>query len=811
MMKRSKITNTHLMTIGALIIGAPLQAQEAQTDADTNDKLGDVVVTGTRVQDRSRLETASPVDVLSSAALTEQGSTELAEAMSTIAPSIDFPRPAVTDGTDHVRPVTLRGLSPDQTLVLVNSKRRHTSALVNVNSSVGRGSSAVDLNALPMAAIERIEVLRDGASAQYGSDAIAGVVNIRLREASKGGNASVTYGQYDTDVDTARISRSESDGQTVTASAWAGFPLASEGFLTLSAEYRDRDPTSRGDLDPRPGVNRVDSRFGDPEVTDKTVYLNAGSPLGGDWDTYGWAGYQHRDGAAAATPRIFSNVNNDPAVYPNGFLPIITSDIDDIAAGWGFKGPLAGWDADVSLVYGRNQFDFGVEDTLNGSLVPNSPTSFDAGGIEYDQIVFNFGVVHGYDFGFAKPANLALGVEGRREGYSISAGEPDSYRRGPNARPGTGAGAQGFPGFQPQNELDESRNSQSLYADLETQITEKFLTDIAVRGEHYSDFGSNATGKLSVRYDFTPAFALRGTASTGFRAPSLQQEFFTSTATNFLGTQAVDIGTFPATSAAAKALGARELDPEKSKNFSVGAVFQRERFEATIDAYQIKIDDRIVLSENISATGRPDIAALLAPFNVGAARFFINGVDTKTKGVDLVVRYSLPLAGKLDLTASGNYNETDITKLPQTATLSALNPPPPLFAAINQIIFEEGTPKDKLTLAADWNRPVTFGKIGATLKATRYGKVTDPGTTQLANGTIADSQFVMGSKTLMDLELRARVGSSFSAGIGVDNVFDTYPDKVPAAFNNFGLLGFSRYSPFGFNGRFIYGRLGWNW
>jgi iron complex outermembrane receptor protein len=809
MSKRKITTHSHLMTIGALFAAGSLQAQEPAQDAE--DKLGDVVVTGTRVQDRSRLETASPVDVLTSSALTEQGSTELAEALSTIAPSIDFPRPAVTDGTDHVRPATLRGLSPDQTLVLVNSKRRHTSALVNVNSSVGRGSSAVDLNALPLSAIERIEVLRDGASAQYGSDAIAGVINIRLRQAREGGNASVTYGQYDTDVNTARLSRSESDGQTMTASAWAGLPLFSEGFLTLSAEYRDRDPTSRGDLDPRPGVNRVDSRYGDPQAEDLTFYANAGTPIGGDWESYGWAGYQHRDGEAAATPRVFNNPVNDQAVYPNGFLPIITSDIDDIAVAFGFKGPLAGWDADTSLVYGKNQFDFGVEGTLNATLVPNSPTEFDAGGIEYDQLVFNAGLVRGLDWGFAKPANLAVGLEARREGYQINAGEPDSYRTGPRTGTGITPGAQGFPGFKPANEVDESRNSVGIYADVENQFTEKFLASAAVRGEHYSDFGSNATGKLSARYDFTPAFALRGTVATGFRAPSLQQEFFTSTATNFIGTNAVEVGTFPATSPVAQALGAQELDPEKSQNYSLGFVFQAEGFEATIDAYQINIDDRIVLTENISSTGRPDIGAILTPFSVGAARFFTNGVDTETKGVDLVVRYSMPLAGKLDLTASANYNETEITALPSTSTLSALNPPPTLFGAINQLIFEEGTPKDKVTLTADWSTPVTFGKVGVTVKGTRYGEVTDPGTSLTNNGTLAPFQYVMSAKTLVDLELRARVGTSFSAGIGVDNVFDEYPDAVPADFNNFGLLGFSRYSPFGFNGRFLYGRLGWNW
>lgn len=776
-------------------------------ETEPNTPLTDVVVTGTRVQDRSRLDTLAPVDVLSSTALSEQGTTELAEALSNVAPSLNFPRPAVTDGTDHIRPATLRGLAPDQALVLVNSKRRHQSSLVNVNNSIGRGSTAVDLNAIPLAAIERIEVLRDGASAQYGSDAIAGVINIQLREARDGGNAALTVGQYNTDVEPARTSYSKNDGTTITGSAWAGFPLAAEGFLTLSGEYRDRDPTSRGDVDPRITPNAVDSRYGDPEVTDYTAYLNGGIPLSGDWNAYGWAGYQIRDGSAAATPRIPGNPNNDLSVYPNGWLPIITSDIKDTTAAFGFNGPLAGWDADVSVVYGANEFDFGVEETLNGTLVPNSPTSFDAGGVEYDQLVLNFGVVRGFELGGEGPTNVAAGLEARRESYAIHAGEPDSYRQGPRTGTGITPGAQGFPGFQPSNEIDESREAVGIYVDAETQITERLLGSVAVRGEHYSDFGENITGKISGRFDFTEAFALRGTVATGFRAPSLQQQFFTSTATNFVNGIPFEIGTFPATSPVAAILGAQKLDAEESLNYSLGAVFRTGAFEATLDAYRIKIDDRIVLSENLGiAANQGNVRALLAPFNVGGARFFINGVDTTTEGLDLVLRYSIPLAGKLDLTASGNINSTEVTKLPTTNVLSSLDPAPPLFDRINRLLFEEGTPKNKVALTADWSTPVAFGRLGTVLRATRYGAVVEPG--GAVNGT---QDIQMDPEILLDLELRAKVGDHFSGTLGVDNLLDQYPEQVPPALNTTGLLGFSRYSPYGFNGRFLYGRLAWNW
>src|SRR6185436_9059659 len=411
---------------------APAFAQDQAAATPESETTDEVVVTGTRVATRTRLDSLAPVDVLPSAALESQGTTELAEALSTLAPSLDFPRPSITDGTDHIRPATLRGLAPDQTLVLVNSKRRHQSALVNVNGSVGRGSAAVDLNAIPMAAVESVEVLRDGASAQYGSDAIGGVINLRLRDAREGGDASLTFGQYNTNVQTERGERHASDGNTTTASGWVGLPLGPEGFLTLSAEYRDRDPTSRGDFDSRVPGSPVTSRYGDGEMRDITGYINAGAPLSGEWGLYGWAGYQNREGNSAAFPRIFNDARNVPAIYPNGFLPLITTDIDDVAVGWGVRGKLGAWDSDVSLVYGLNEVDYGVEHSLNTSYGAASQTSFDAGAMKYDQLVFNAGIVRTFDAGnLPEGINVALGIEARMENYSIDAGEPTSYDRGP--------------------------------------------------------------------------------------------------------------------------------------------------------------------------------------------------------------------------------------------------------------------------------------------------------------------------------------------------------------------------------------------
>jgi iron complex outermembrane receptor protein len=804
----------------------------AQDAPAAEEDMSEVVVTGTRVATRTRLDTLAPVDVLTKDALASTGSTELAEALATAAPSLNFPRPSITDGTDHIRPATLRGLAPDQTLVLVNSKRRHQSALVNVNGSVGRGSAAVDLNAIPLAALETVEVLRDGASAQYGSDAIAGVINLRLRDAREGGDATITYGEYDTDVETERGQRHASDGPTLTASGWVGLPLGPEGFLTLSGEYRDRDPTSRGDFDNRVPGSPVTSRYGDANVQDITAYVNAGVPLESGWNIYGWAGYQNREGDSAAFPRIFNDVRNVPAIYPNGFLPLITTDIDDLAIGWGVRGKVGEWDTDVSLVYGSNEVVYGVEDSLNTSFGAASQTEFDAGSMKYDQLVFNAGVVRTFNVGsLPEGINVAFGVEARKENYQIEAGEPASYERGPIV--GAAAGAQGFPGFQPSNEVDEDREAYGLYVDVESRLTEKFLASVAVRAEDYSDFGSAVTGKIAGRFDFTDTFALRGAVSTGFRAPGLQQEFFTSTATNFINGQPFEVGTFPATSDVATTLGAQPLDAEESVNYSLGAVFRFGGFEATIDAYRIDIDNRIVLSENLNT---PQVAALIAPFGATVARFFINGVETKTTGVDLVMRYpwQTDKAGKFDFVAAGNWNDTEVEKLPSTNVINdicvgqpAPCTPPVLFARNNILSFEEGTPDSKISLGVDWVIPLGASNFGVNLKGTQYGEVVEPGVpsgAEVAAGVPEARDLHIQADWVVDLLLNARfMDDKLSVGIGADNLFDQYPDRVPnnrvlpsppggtVNLNATNALGFSRYSPYGFNGRFLFARMSYHW
>jgi len=785
-------------------------AQTATGATPSAAEVQEIVVTGTRTTGRSRLDTLAPVDVVTSQSLQQRGVTELAAALSTTVPSISFPRPSNTDGTDAVRPATLRGQGPDQTLVLVNGTRRHVSALLNTNGSVGRGSAAVDLNAIPSTALERIEVLRDGAAAQYGSDAIAGVVNLRLREAATGGGLSVTYGQYETQFDGFYGRDGNiSDGATTTVSGWQGLPLGADGFLTLSAEYRDRENTNRSDIDRRVTPNRITSRFGDADVEDVSFYANAGKPLGDVWEAYGWFGVQERDASSAATYRTPTDANqNVPAVYPNGYLPKLATDTSDLSGALGLRGEIAGFNADFNIVYGKNDINFGVRETINPSYGAASQTSFEAGGLEYSQTVFSADFSRGVDVGLAGPLNVAFGLQARTETFEINQGEPTSYNRGPITT--VSFGSRGFTGFTPSNEVGVDRDAVGIYLDLEGQVTDKFSASAAVRYEDYSDFGSNTSGKVSARYDFTPAFALRGAVSSGFRAPSLQQQYYTATSILYINGVPFETGTYPSVSPIGVALGGQALDPETSRNYALGLVYRRGAFELTVDAYRIEVEDRIVLSETFqgSATAAPGtnarvIADLLAPFGATAARFFINGVDTETTGVDVVARYRIvdPQAGTFDLTAAGNINEFEVTKTPTSST-SILPTPTALFGRQAVLRFEDGAPKQKLTLQGDWNREAW----GATLRSTFYGSALSPGT--LANGS-ADSE--TGVRGVVDLEARRTFPMGVTVALGADNLFDVYPRQIPPNLNTTGAAPFSSFSPFGFNGRFLYGRVSVRW
>ena len=751
--------------------------------------------------------------MLSGAALRAQGTTELGAALSAVAPSVDFPRSSAVDGTDSIRPATLRGLSPDQTLVLINGVRAHTSALLNINGSVGRGAAAVDLNTIPSVALDRIEVLRDGASAQYGSDAIAGVINLRLREARSGGGATFTYGGYFTDVKTARGDRSEQDGRTATVSGWQGIALGKEGFLTISGEYLDRDPTSRGDYDPRKTPIRVRSRFGDPDVDQYSLYANAGLPVGGGWELYAFGGYQHRLSISAATPRINGGTDNNAnaaalsAIYPDGFLPLINVKSADLTATGGIRGDISGWKVDFNVSYGRSKLKFYTDNSGNSTYGSASQTRFYDGTLTYDQLVSGVDVSKELALG-SGTLNVAFGGEYRREGFAIGAGEPASYNRGPAATPSLGSGAQGFPGFQPSNVVDRHRNNVSGYLDLEAKPISALTIGAAVRGEHYSDFGDTVTGKLSARVELAPWFAIRGTASTGFRAPALQQQYFTSTAAVLTNGNVVESGLFPSVSTVGRALGGKPLEPEKARNLTAGFVVRSGGFDLSVDGYQIKIRNQLALSENLSGTAITNVLAANGITTVSQARFFINGIRSTAKGIDVVAHYRARTAGAgtFDLTAAANFNDIDVTKVPAPVLIGGSTFT--LFSRQRIISFEQGTPRTKVVGTVDWS----LGGFGLTARGTYYGDVTQPS----SNGFAADDIHT-GKHTIFDLEARYQPAKGLNLAVGASNLFDTYPDYVKltssrgTVLNSTGLVGFPYYSPFGFNGRYLYGRIGVTW
>lgn len=843
----------------ALAIAGPAPSASAQDEADGED--GDIIiVTGTRRQGRTIANSPVPIDVIGADALAQQGFTEVNRALNLLVPSFNFPQPSITDGTDAIRPATLRGLSPDQTLVLVNGKRRHVTSLLNINGSVGRGAAAVDLNLIPALAIDRIEVLRDGAASQYGSDAIAGVLNVQLKRASEGVTASATYGQYITELqDVPEIvglftdggglpivlpdgtlavqgqgERRARDGETLTLAANIGLPLFDDGFFNITGEYRDRNRTDRAGYDPRrqyPTIgdpreltfDRLSHRYGDADTVDYAVFVNAGVPIAPETELYVFGSFNERDGESAgfyrrandARNRDFTNEPLPPTplgpfvgFYPDGFLPLIVTDTNDVSAGAGVKGVLASWNWDLSGVYGRNRLNYNVENSFNTSFGQASQTEFDSGGLEFAQTTINLDLQREFDVGFlSDTVSLGLGAEYRRENFGIRAGDLQSYSAGPFAVPfGAPAGAQVFPGFRPENEVDADRNSYALYAELETDIADRWTVQVAGRFEDYSDFGTTLNGKFATRFELTDAIALRGAISSGFRAPSLHQQFFATNSTNNIGGVLVEVGTFPVDSPVAQALGSTPLEPEQSLNLSGGVTLNLfDGLNITADYYRITIDDRIVVTENLQGAAIVTILQNAGFNNITSARFFINGLDTRTQGLDIIATYGLDIGklGNLDLTGGFNWNKTVITDEVATLGPLAMVPGLDLFGRVESLRIERGQPRTKLNLAGTWSK----GIAAVTLRSTRFGEVLSPATNPL-------DDVLLTPKWITDIEGRLQLTDNVGIAVGANNVLDVYPDANPVGArpgggffsqNNY-FLPYSSFSPFGFNGRFVYAR-----
>lgn len=924
--------------------------------SETTASLSEVVVTGTRSSGRVKTESPVPVDIISVQQLTTQApQNNLNQIMNMVAPSFTSNTTTVADGTDHIDPAQLRGLGPDQVLVLLNGKRRHTSSLVNVNGTPGRGSVGTDLNAIPAFAIDRIEVLRDGASAQYGSDAIAGVINVKMKEATGklalsvfgGGNFSQGSNNF----------KGGMDGRNLQIDANYGVRIGKAGFINFTGSAQMRNYTSRampatGDIFHRynaveyqaskdgfdlnnlatnidalkkygalvpyfdaatkaslssattidgirdvlgtravsstgavswtpidvtenelalRGAQRSDfnMRIGQSNLQSIQFFANSAIPISPNHEFYAFGGYGRRTGDAAGFYRRPNQERAYTGIFINGFLPEIHSEIIDGSFAAGLRGKLGSFNYDLSNTFGSNTFNYGVENTVNATLLGKSPTVFKAGGLNFKQNTINLDLSRKFDV--LAGLNFAFGAEGRFESYRIKAGDQNSWARydvngnvittstqSPptdfygRSRPG---GSQVFPGFRPENERatqDANRQSMALYADAELDITNRWLVEGAIRFEHYSDFGSTTNFKLATRYKLTDNMNIRGAASTGFRAPSLAQIYFNSTSTQFIAGVPFEVGTFSNASQPATLLGIPQLKQEESRSISAGftAKIPAANLTITADGYFIRINDRVVLTDQFARPGGSNLTGsalvlqqLFDQANATAATFFSNAIDTQTKGVDIVISHQTKLSNGMLLRndLSGNINQTkQIGAIKASKILAENGQINNYYSEASRIYLEQAVPRTKFTLS----NTLTMNKFDFFLRNVYFGKVTDPNTVDVngdgrvgaivVNGQAVENEHpVWGARIITDLSVGYQVNNMLKVVVGANNLFDIYPDKnygpvsakrptgVDASGNityvttpstidlaNANQFVYSRNtSQFGMNGRFLFARL----
>jgi iron complex outermembrane receptor protein len=741
------------------------QSVARQTGATGTVQQDTVVVTGTRTSTKAS-QSLTPVDVISGAQLQATGQSNLRDALVKLSPSITRETYA-GDTAQLTDALSLHGLTPDHVLVLVNGKRRHTTANIALDGGLNQGSTGVDIDMIPVGLIDHIEILRDGASAQYGSDAIAGVINIILKTNSHGGTIQTTNGQT-----------YAGDGFKNGESANIGLNLGDQGYLDLAAEYDRQNHTVRTGPDDyfgtfQPGHGYYNPIEGDPASTRESVGFNAGYYLGDDVELYGFGTYAHRDAQAYQNYRPPSVL---PEVYPNGFVPTETVNENDYSVTSGIKGQnLFGWSWDLSTTYGGDHEGIGMDSSANTGLYAAegyTPTSFHLATVSNTQLTNNLDLSRAFHLPLLPaPVNVSVGVEQRRETYSVAAGDEASYLDG---------GSQALPGLAPVSASDNSRNVLGTYIDLSTHLAPKWTVDLAGRFEHYSDVGDTTNGKISTRYDFTPQVAVRGSVSSGFRAPSLAEEYYS----NVNESPASVTGLLAANSAAARLIGAQPLKPEESTNYNLGLVLTPTRdLHFTIDAYQIDIRDRIV--EGGTASGEAAIAAMEAaglsipgsiPASAVSASYFTNGASTRTRGIDLSGTWHTGFGayGQVDWDLGVNLNTTSVTSVATGA-----NGQPELNA--QQIAWlSTATPKNKIIVGGTWH----LDKWGVSLHETRFGSTSSEETYIVGPNAFSTTQFIHfenAARYVTDLEVRYDVTKRFQIAVGANNLFDVYPSKLPYA------------------------------
>ena len=842
-------TNRFVLLIVTAGLLAPITITLAQEEV-----LEEVVVTGTRREGVSPTETLSPVDLIAGDKLSDQAAFDLTDSLSKVNPSLNTQRFPIADGTALIRPVTLRNLSPDHTLVLMNGTRRHRSALVNLQlaplGTVNQGSQAVDWASFPAAAVKRVEVLRDGASAQYGSDAIAGVINVILKDASEGGSVSAQLGEY-----------YESDGQRVSVSANGGLPLTANGFINLTGEYSTSDITTRGN--PRPDaaavadvvgadvvpLNGFGQRWGDPDIEALKLLINAGIDVSDNTELYGFATYMDNqivsdffyrtpvlDPSAMIAARTTLQIDDDgdflpdPAPqslvddivaqglnpddyltadagsasnyvlrnpihveFPGGYNPDFGADLTDFSILFGARGDATdtfSWN--VRARFAENEVVYQVGETINPSLGRLSPQSFQPGTLTQEESGLNFDFVKTFD---GSPLNIAFGGEFRNETYKVGAGDPASIVAGPTAAI-FGVGSDGFQGFPTDSSGSFESDSLAAYVDFETDLTDNLSGAVAFRYEDYDEFGDTFDWKVSGRYAFTDTFAIRGTANTGFRAPTPGQlNTLNVTTTADASGNLIPNGTYPVTNPIAMALGAVPLKPEESQAYTLGLVWDAtDSTIFTVDYYHIEIDDRLALLSNtigpaeialLMAAGIPD-ADLLSGSN---ANYFVNGFDSEIDGIDLAVTSDFVVGnGSLIADLRLNFNEQKVSNVtPDTINASRV------FDLENQV------PESGAVLTFDY---ATGGLFSGLLRFNYYDSWATTG--GLFSPGDASDQYSYSSSVLVDLEARLTFNEIFTVTIGAENIFDEFPDAEQDPTSRFLGVEHALTSPYGFNGGFWY-------
>ena len=796
-------TFTHSLLFLAVCEALSYSSLTLAADTTSDNPLDTVVVIGNRGQARTLADSPAPVDVISSKQLLATGQGDLTAALNKVLPSLNQPTSSGFGSTSVVRPISLRGLNGDQVLVLVNGKRRHNSALLNTGTYLNSGSQPVDLDMIPTALVDHVEVLRDGASAQYGSDAIGGVINIVLKQTDHGGSLTTRYGQ----------NFENGDGATTRQTGDLGLSLPNDGFINLALDVKKQNTSDRSDdapyTDSAGNTSERHTYYGTglPQARNFSFGYNAELPVDDALTLYSFSTYTRRNSEKPLAFHQPASFDGIATPFPEGIEDTLRFIENDFQVAFGGKGKAAGWDYDLSSTYGQDHAEATLRHTYNLSFGPDSPTSVDTGAKTFSQWTNNLDLTRAFDLGLAKPTQISWGLEQRFESYKIGKGDYDSYALGDFSTgasgapiaPGTISGA----GTTPADAAEKSRTSVAGYGEIGQDLTDKWHVDLAGRYEHYNDgSGTTTNGKFSTRYQLTPILAVRGTFSTGFRAPSLSQQIYSSTSQTSVNGNLFDYRNVAVDSTVAKALGATTLKPEKSTNIGFGLTLQPiDNASVTLDAYQIKIKDRIAQTGYLGGT--PQIEAILAaaglPTNQ-AVTYFTNALDTTTRGVDLVGDYRQDIGayGNLRYTLGFNWNTTAIDAIHASDAAQQALGPDGGYDRQRQGNLKYGLPDSKLLLGTVWS----IDKFEIGLNLTRYGEYTQYGT-----AAIYDRSF--SAAWITDLNVDYHLTKSLTLNAGANNVFNLYPERtnLPSAS---GAYPYGNFSPYGTTGGYWYTGLTYN-